>query len=223
MKNILDFKNEKISDKAFTQNLLISVVSILLCIGLLCSVTYAWFSKEADVGNQIITSGNFSLDTTVIYINPETSEMVDVAVDTLSDGSMSCILAKKGTTYTVLLSMTEEANVKGYCAISIGDDVNEITVPMSRDLEIGVDSLSFTITTAEDNTVVCFTPKWGYPAFSTLMDGASIVLDGGYTDEEPNTPEIPETPASPVVPEESGTSEIVEEPENVAIPSDSRN
>ena len=183
MKNILDFNNGKMSDKAFTQNLLISVVSILLCIGLLCSVTYAWFSKEAEVGNHIITSGNFSLDATVIYITPETSEAVAVAVDTLSDGSMSCILEKKGTTYIVVLSMTEEANVKGYCAISIGNDVNEITVPMSRAPEIGVDSLSFTITTAEDNTVVCFTPKWGYPAASTLTDGASIVLEGDSIDD----------------------------------------
>ena len=183
MKNILDSQNEKISEKAFSHHLIISVVSILLCIVVLCSVTYAWFSQEADVGNHIITSGNFSLDVSVSTINSETSLTDAVAVEQLSDGSMRCILEKKNTTYTILLSMTEEANVKGYCAISIGDDINEITSPMSKDPEIGVDNLSFTITTAEENTTVCFTPKWGYPASSTIVDGTAIVLNGGSTDD----------------------------------------
>lgn len=177
MKNILDFNNEKTSEKVFSQGLIISVISILLCIVMLCSVTYAWYSEEANAGNNIITSGNFSLDATVTYINPQTSEAVTVAVDNLSNGSMRCVLEKKGITYTVVLSMTDMANVKGYCAISISDNVDKITETMSKDPEIGADTLCFTITTAEDSTIVSFTPKWGCPAVSTLTDGTAIVLN----------------------------------------------
>ena len=186
LKNILDLKNEKITEKVFLQSIIVSIISILLCIIMLCSLTYAWFSTETDSGNNVITSANFSLDVSV----SETDSAAPVAIEELSDGSIKCTLAKKNTTYTVLLSMTDEANAKGYCAFKIGSDVNEVTEPMSKDAAIGKRELSFTIATSDEDAaaVVIFTPKWGYPAASTIVDGAAVVLGGTATVEEPELP-----------------------------------
>ena len=66
MKNILNSK-EKISEKAFSQSLLISVISILLCIVALCSVTWAWFSTEISSSSSDIKSAY--CDVTVSVMN----------------------------------------------------------------------------------------------------------------------------------------------------------
>ena len=184
MKNIIKSKDEKITDKAFSQSLLISVLSILLCIVALCSITYAWFSEEALTSNNTMTAGKFYLDATVTYTESGDTAEKTVDVVKLTDGSMSCTLANKNTTYKIVLSMTEETNVKGYCAISINGGEKQITEPISNDSEIGVKTLSFTITTAEDNTTVSLTPVWGYPANPTVTDGTSIVLGGSAEEED---------------------------------------
>jgi hypothetical protein len=171
LKNIFNVNNEKISDKAFSRSLLVSVVSILLCTVLLCSVTYAWFSDGQATANHIITAGSFSVDVSVVDDNAG-----EVTVDTLPNGCMIGILENKNTTYTVSLSITPGSNVKGYCAISFNDGENITTVLMSNDPALGVDTISFTVTTAEDSTTVSFIPVWGYPAAPTVEDGDAIVL-----------------------------------------------
>ena len=64
MKNFFETNNSdgKISDKAFKQSLVISVLCILFCMIGLCSITYAWFTKETKSQTNSITSGNFELE-----------------------------------------------------------------------------------------------------------------------------------------------------------------
>ncbi len=179
LKNIFNDNNEKISDKAFSRSLLVSVVSILLCTVLLCSVTYAWFSDGQATANHIITAASFSVDVSVKDDNAGA-----VTVDTLSDGSMVSVLENKNVTYTVSLSINPAANAKGYCAISFNDGENITTVIMSNDPALGVNTISFTVTTAEDSTTVSFIPVWGYPAEPTVEDGDAIVLEAPPSGEE---------------------------------------
>ena len=65
LKNFFDCKDEKITEKAFSQSLIISVVSILLCIVALSSVTYAWFTGETTSGSNTLMSGSFDVKITV--------------------------------------------------------------------------------------------------------------------------------------------------------------
>ena len=83
MKNILNSK-EKISEKAFSKSLLISVISILLCIVALCSITYAWFSDEALTSNNVMTAGKFYLDASVTSVERSGTASNSVEVEKLS-------------------------------------------------------------------------------------------------------------------------------------------
>ena len=97
------------------------------------------------------------------YFDTESQSARSVEVEGLSDGTMKCILAKKDVTYTVVLSMSAGANVKGYCAVSVNGAEPRMTVPMSKNANVGVESLCFTITPARDNTAVSFLQDGAIP------------------------------------------------------------
>lgn len=181
MKNILNRKDVKISDKAFLKSICVSALCILMCLVALCSSTYAWFVEETSTGSNTVMPGRFYLDVSVTFTDPEANATNAVNVITLSDGAMRCTL-DKNTTYTVVLSLSEGASVKGFCDISIGGE-NQTTEPLSNDPAIGKSSLSFTVTTGNDGTTAVFTPKWGYPAEPTLTDESSIVLRSDPADD----------------------------------------
>ena len=48
---------EKLTEKAFKQSIILSFLSIFLCIVALCSTTFAWFTDEVSTGNNKIVSG----------------------------------------------------------------------------------------------------------------------------------------------------------------------
>ena len=80
MKNFFECKDEKITEKAFSQSLIISVVSILLCIVALCSMTYAWFTAETTSSSNTLTSGSFDVTVDIVKTEGEVST-VDNAVE----------------------------------------------------------------------------------------------------------------------------------------------
>ena len=57
--------NKKMTEKTFVQGMVISVVSILLCIVAICSMSYAWFSTNTSSGQNLLQGGSFALDITV--------------------------------------------------------------------------------------------------------------------------------------------------------------
>jgi hypothetical protein len=169
LKKFFNNSNEKITEKTFFQGLLISAFGFLVCAVMLCSVTYAWFLDSTVTKNNIITSGKFGIEAAVTD-----AESATVAVTALSDGSYTCVLANKNTAYTVVLSLTAETTVKGFCKIALNEEEFKLTESMSKDAAIGVASLTFTITPVQDNTVVSIIPQWGYPAAPTIQNGTSI-------------------------------------------------
>lgn len=48
---------EKLTEKAFKQSIILSFLSIFLCIVALCSTTFAWFTDEVSTGSNKIVSG----------------------------------------------------------------------------------------------------------------------------------------------------------------------
>ena len=75
MKNIFRIDDEKITDRALTQSLLVSGFSILLCIIALCSMSYAWFSTGFSNGGNVIQSAAFDLDITVTPAGGSATEL----------------------------------------------------------------------------------------------------------------------------------------------------
>ena len=69
MKHIFDSKDEKLTEKAFIQSVVISVVGILLCIVALCSATFCWFTGGTENNSNTLVSGSFDVTITVVKGN----------------------------------------------------------------------------------------------------------------------------------------------------------
>ena len=168
MKSFFSTNEEKISDKAFRTGVVVSLISIVLCIVFLCSASYAWFSTNTSSGQNLLQGGSFDLDVAVTD-----GEGALVPVTKNDNGTQFCVL--DAGAYTVALSMTADSTAtKGYCDVKVGDLDAVQTATVSSDPAIGVSVLSFVLAVDGDGTIVLFTPKWGLPAFATIGDGATV-------------------------------------------------
>ena len=182
MKNFFDSNDEKLTEKAFSRSLIISVTSILLCIVALCSATFAWFSSETTSSNNILTSGFFDFDISVFKSIDESSDLVEVEVlpDLANTGAYISRLT--AGTYTVQLKFKKEATVKGHCVVKIGNSVKARTDAIFKDNTYVAadgsisDTLTFTIEVGE-TTTVSFEPSWGIAAVPDINYGDVIDLD----------------------------------------------
>ena len=173
MKKVFTPETEKVTDKAFTHGLLVSVFSILLCIVALCSMTYAWFSAGISSGVNTLEGGRFALDVTVI----NNADGTDVVLTETENGGYKCTLAEGE--YTVTLKMTDDTTAsKGFCDIKI--DLNEVfhTSPVSKDETIGHDPLSFTVKIVDESVSVTFVPKWGISSTDEPVENGDTVTVG---------------------------------------------
>ena len=74
MKNFFETKEEKITEKAFTQSLFISIASILICIVMLCSITFAWFSEDVSNNTHKVEAGRFDIEVAAVVLIDTDSE-----------------------------------------------------------------------------------------------------------------------------------------------------
>jgi hypothetical protein len=171
LKNIFLTDGKKLSEKTFVQGLIISGVSILICVVALCSMSYAWFVSDTTSGNNVIESAKFALD---IYVTDDQGNSVPVISN--SDGTFTCIIENAGL-YTVGLEMTADSTAsKGYCDIKVNSTEEKQTEPISRDPDIGVSTLSFTVDADVANTVIVFEPKWGISSSADIANGVILQI-----------------------------------------------
>ena len=164
MKKMFSAADEKLTDKVFMQNLVFSVIGVLICIVALCSVTFAWFSSDVSSAENVIESSRFAL---VVKVGTE-------EVTPLEDGTISYTFAERGT-YAVRLTMTGDSTAsKGYCEIGINDNARLRTAPISKDSSIGVEVFEFTLVITEADSVVIFEPKWGIAADADIYNGGTV-------------------------------------------------
>lgn len=197
MKNFFDCKDEKITEKAFSQSLIISVVSILLCLVALCSMTYAWFTNETTSNSNTLTSGSFDVTINVSKVEEgvATASNIKAESDTANVGKYKCTL-EQGT-YEISLTLTQESTVKGHCVVTIGTGAEQHTAAIIGDNTANVDKnatktnpFTFRITVTE-TTKVTLEPRWGVVVNPDIENGStypmSEVKDEGETTQEPST------------------------------------
>lgn len=201
MKKIFSSNDDKLSEKAFPQSIVISIICIFLCIVALCSATYAWFTSSLSSGEIIIESSHFALN---VRISDENGN--EIAVITNEDGTQTCTL---GTgVYTVVLTMTDETTAsKGYCDITINSGEKKQTKSISNDPDVGTASFTFTLDVREDNTVLVFKSKWGISSSPDISDGDTLVVPAqpSETDTEVDTESETDTQPDAEVETEIGT------------------
>ncbi len=188
MENKLECESKKMTDKAFLQGFIISIVSIVLCLAALCSMTFAWFNASTESPSNLIESGRFGLDIKIYYLDEANNQAIPVTVTEAANGSKSCVLERAGK-YAVYLYMEDDVTLdKGYCGVSINGKPELITESISTNSELGViPPLTFTVETVEENVSVTFTPKWGLPANYNIVKDSTVTVEPKSPNESGST------------------------------------
>ena len=126
-----------------TKILLPSVLSILLCMTLLCGMTWAWFASTQSTPAATIQAATYHID--VVAKNGET------VLTAGQDGKYSLA---KDVAYTVTLTASGNAS-KGYCKVTLPDNSVLRTAQIAPK-----NSLTFTLTLTNGGNV-SFSPEWG--------------------------------------------------------------
>lgn len=126
-----------------TKILLPSVLSILLCMTLLCGMTWAWFASTQSTPAATIQAATYRID--VVAKNGET---------VLTTGQNGKYSLAAGVAYTVTLTASGNAS-KGYCKVTLPDN----TVLRTAQI-VPKNSLTFTLTLTSGGNV-SFSPEWG--------------------------------------------------------------
>lgn len=172
MKDFFDFQDKKITEKAFSQNIIISVAGILLSIIMLCSSTYAWFTASVLSDTNKVESGHFSID--VVSVAPVVNDVVGDAVTPDASGKYTLAEGK----YMITLAPTVESTVKGYCLITVNGEsyrtdiiVNDNTV--TDEYPTSNSPFVFYIIVAE-STTLNVESRWGIPANVDILADSTI-------------------------------------------------
>lgn len=121
---------EAISDRAFARGLWSSVICIVICLALLCSVTYAWFSDEVESDRNALISGSFLLD---IQVTDSNGNEIPLTANDVRPTARTALLPSAGV-YTVTLTPKSNSNARGYCVVTIE---SEKTFPKLTDVIVG--------------------------------------------------------------------------------------
>lgn len=139
---LFNSKQEKLTEKAFTQSIAISVFSILLCIIALCSVTWAWFSDGISSPTNSIQSAACNVSVSVISDSAPVEPL---------DGKYTFA---KDKAYEIKMTATGTAKT-AYCILNInGKDYYTEQIQIIGEIE-------FTLQFSDETTVAEILPCWG--------------------------------------------------------------
>ncbi|MBQ7378952.1 MAG: hypothetical protein IJW70_04640 [Clostridia bacterium] len=171
-------KQDTLTDKAFSQSLTISIFSILLCIVLLCSLTFAWFNQDVSSPSNTLEAGQFVVD---IVVTDDASKAE--VVGTEKDGVWTYALDGVGT-YTVTVTASDQATAKGYCEVTLNGGEILSTVHLIgenyKGTVMGEITRSITFTVKHEGTTpgsLVIAPHWGIPSNSTVQTGSVLPPD----------------------------------------------
>lgn len=128
-----------------TKILLPSVLSILLCMTLLCGMTWAWFASTQSTPAATIQAATYRIDVVAETKNGGT---------VITAGQNGKYSLAKDVAYTVTLTAGGNAS-KGYCKVTLPDNTVLRTAQIAPK-----NSLTFTLTLTSDGNV-SFSPEWG--------------------------------------------------------------
>lgn len=176
-------KTQKISDKMFMQSLLLTVLGLVMCLVMLCSTTFAWFSSASGSGQNKIQSATFNL--TVSMTQGEGNGVAGAnAIEPIvlnPKSGVSHYVLNAGT-YAVLLTLGDGASAKGHCIVEIGG-VRRHTVALIGDSTANKEGyevnspFTFHLVIAENETEVIFTPCWGIHIDPTIQANETYSSD----------------------------------------------
>lgn len=181
MKHLFEIKNEKITEKAFTQCLTISVLAILLCVVSLCSATYAWFNGGVSSDQNTLVAGTFQIDSLSVYLlDNGTVTGEDLATSDAAKTSWTCTITQAGN-YRVTVMPHADSTAKGRCTVTVNKTTTFHTVPIIGDGTVDTSSyeptkpLTFDIYVGE-NMEIDIAFLWGIALNPDIQNEATYEL-----------------------------------------------
>ena len=159
-------EGEKMTEKMFMRSIYVSLLSIGLCIAVLCSVTWAWFSDSVSSATNTIKTGNCTVE---INVSDQFGNRID-PVDgtdekyTLSSGSYLITVTSSGSVNT------------SYCKLNIAN--NDYYTQQISTSEPD-NAISFTLIFEED-TVLEIYRRWG--SYHIPEEERDFFDEGEYSD-----------------------------------------
>ena len=179
IKNIIfSSDKEKLTEKAFKQSIAISVLGIVLCMVVLCSATWAWFSTGVSSPANNIKSAYCDIIVSVINEN--------AALDA-QEGKYTLA---KDKAYEVKINATGTAET-AYCILKIGgNEYYTVQIPT----QTAVNHISFTLQFTAEAIEIEIITRWGTsskPEAERTFENGGLYLDCGKVDLLPII--VPET------------------------------
>ena len=182
MKHLFEIKNEKITEKAFTQCLTISVLAILLCVVSLCSATYAWFNGGVSSDQNTLVAGTFQIQSLSVRPLDDSGTVTgeELATFDAAEPSWTCTITQAGN-YRVTVWPDTSSTAKGRCTVTVNETTTFHTVPIIGDGTVDTSSyeptkpLTFDIYVGE-NMEIDIAFLWGIALNPDIQNNATYDL-----------------------------------------------
>ena len=171
---------DKLTDKAFSRMMLISILGIVISVLSLCSVTWAWFSQEITSTSNTIKAGYYEANIAVSSVTYSVMAVDDgEPVTVRSESFIAADMSEHGFyKYTFDANSPYEVRIpysgngaNGYCKIY----VEGLETPVYANIKSVDGEFDFTVMLSKTATVR-FELRWG------TYSGADAVVDGGSLD-----------------------------------------
>lgn len=165
--------NDKFINRVLLESIVVSLVSIVLCVVVLCSATWAWFTDSAASATSTITAGTFSLDIVVARITDSASAAAisegttaPASSDVITPGEDGKYRLTNGS-YSVTLT-PKTGSCGGYCKIKVNDSEEYYfgEIPSER---------TFRLVLSADATIT-FESRWGKCSISNVNDDGVLTI-----------------------------------------------
>lgn len=155
------------SDKAFNRLIFTSVLSIVLCLFLLCSTTYAWFVDDVtQSGNELKTAEECLLSITV------TNTVTGQELENIEIG----VTLEANVPYEVTLSLPKDSS-SGYCIVAVGAN-QYFSDYLTRHTSDTPKTLTFTVLCEDTFNEVTFKNHWGIYSRQGDVEGGVLTVKG---------------------------------------------
>lgn len=173
MKKLFSFDEEKLTEKAFSRMMMVSILGLFLTLVSLCSVTWAWFMTDASSSNNTLRTA-----TTNIVLSVTSGETpVTPSGENLSGGPIYTF--EKDTPYTISLKIGETDTAHAYCAVIINGYTYYSKLLYAS---AGISELQFTLQFSTTQNGVEILPRWGIPNAGQLFENGCAYLNLVETD-----------------------------------------
>ena len=158
-------KINKLTDKAFSRLVIMSIFAILVCVVCLCASTWAWFSESLPSNNNVITAASDCK----ISVSVE-KDGTEIAIADIENAAT--LELEGGVSYTVKVTLPKDSS-SGYLVISTDSAEYYAEYIEHHDSEQDK-AVTFTLTSAETQNVT-FSAKWGiYSEDAAVLNNGSL-------------------------------------------------